>query len=182
MADDQPGDLIDRHALHLHTNRSVRVLHARSRMGCNDVSAGLQRTFQANICGPARHPRRGGCRRARCRRTRTRPSLRQGPSRRTAPCDHALHTSAADPQRRRPSAQPHPRRPWRAPDSEENDAHAHEHGPSGASSTRPTPARSSSMAARAPSCRAASMPFFFFAAPNFPGGALPPNLTTTEVP
>ena len=50
LADDQPGDLIYRHALHLHTNRSVRVLCARPRMRCNDVFAGLQRTFQANIC------------------------------------------------------------------------------------------------------------------------------------
>lgn len=36
---------------------------------------------------------------------------------------------------------------------------AREHGPSGASSTRPTPARSSSMAARAPGCGAASALF-----------------------
>ena len=50
MADDKPGDLIDRHALHLRTNQSVRVFCARFRMGCNDVSAGPQRTFQANIC------------------------------------------------------------------------------------------------------------------------------------
>ena len=63
--------------------------------------------FKQTFARPARHPRRGGCRRARCRRTRTTPSLRQGPSRCTVPCDHALHISAADRQRRRPSAQPH---------------------------------------------------------------------------
>lgn len=44
LSDDQAADLIDRHALHLHANRSVRALCARPRTGRKDLLAFLQRT------------------------------------------------------------------------------------------------------------------------------------------
>jgi hypothetical protein len=50
LADDQAADLIDRHALHLHANRSVRALCARPRMGRKDLLAFLQHTLHGNVC------------------------------------------------------------------------------------------------------------------------------------
>ena len=105
------------------------------------------------FAGPARYPRREGCRRARCRRIRARPSLLPCPSRRKEP--GFLHTSAADHQRRISCAALSLREIWRAPPclcgkhgalrraDQLTSACAREQRPLGASSTSPTPARSS---------------------------------------